>query len=121
MGSEAERDGHTAMDAGSVLCEVTVRAAWRRLISDLLPAAAPRLGCPSLTPLEMEHALLDRISDTPRASGRDACAIDLVLAIELAERALDGEVCLGKLASHSRALREGGRPLPRDRRGRRGG
>lgn len=105
MGFEAQRGPRETRQGQSLPCEAATRAAWRRLIGEHLPAAAPRFGWPPLTPREIEQALLDQVCAVPRASGRDACVIDIMLAIELAERALRGQVCLGKLASRSRALR----------------
>ncbi|MFQ8430789.1 hypothetical protein [Amaricoccus sp. W119] len=89
------------------LCEATVRAVWHRMVAEDLPAAAPRFGWPRWTPAEYERVLLDQIAEAPRDGepGRRTCVFDLVLAIELADRALRGQVCMLTLARRSREMR----------------
>ena len=89
------------------LCEATVRAVWRRMIRERLPAAAPRFGWPRWSSADYERMLLDQIADDAPDARHDPCAIDLVLAIELADRALRGQVCLKAMARRAEARREG--------------
>ncbi|TPE51419.1 hypothetical protein [Amaricoccus solimangrovi] len=93
-------------DSEPRLCEANVRALWGRMVGEILPAAAPRFGWPPLTPAEYAEALLDQVRQSPCEPGRPPCAIDLVLAIELADRALRGQVCMKGLARRSREMRE---------------
>lgn len=123
MASEAERRPGTARErapgrceaakAPPVLCEATLRAVWRRMVAEHLPAAAPRFGWPERTSAEFERVLLDQIAGEPCEAGGETCAIDLLLAIELADRALRGQVCLKTLAARSRALRSEATARPR--------
>lgn len=89
------------------LCEATLRAVWQRMIAERLPAAAPRFGWPRWSSADYERLLLDQITDAPQGARRDPCPIDLVLAIELADRALRGQVCLKAMARRADARRAG--------------
>lgn len=89
---------------GPGLSEETVRAAWYRMVAETLPAAAPGLGWPQRTQAEFERDLLEQVTESccdPRAP----CAMDMVLAIELADRALRGQVCMKALARRARERR----------------
>ncbi len=74
--------------------ETTVRRAFTRLTRHDLPRAAAARGWPVRTPEEFERLLLDHLSDAPRAScGDQPCMVDLILAVELGERLLAGNLC----------------------------
>ena len=72
--------------------EATVRRAFTRLTRDDLPRAAVARGWPVKTPEEFERLLLDHLSDEP-GCGRPPCMVDLILAVELGERLLAGNLC----------------------------
>jgi hypothetical protein len=72
--------------------EAAVRRAFARLTREDLPRAAAARGWPVRTPEEFERLLLDHLNEPP-SPDRDPCLFDLVLAVELAERMLAGNLC----------------------------
>ncbi|MFO1107042.1 MAG: hypothetical protein U1E34_13160 [Amaricoccus sp.] len=90
------------------LSEATVRNAWQQLIVEDLPRVARLRGWPQRTPAEFERVLLDQVLESPCESGasRRTCAVNLILAIELAGRALQGKVCLRAMERRSQAMRD---------------
>ena len=72
--------------------EAAVRRAFARLTREDLPRAAATRGWPVRTPEEFERLLLDHLKDSPAADG-GPCLFDLVLAVELGERMLAGNLC----------------------------
>lgn len=99
------------------LTEAIVRKAWEHLISVDLPGAAKERGWPVSHPDEFERVLLDQVRTVPGdcAETRDRSAIDLILAIELAERALQGKACFFAMTARSKAIRSGERPAEDNR------
>lgn len=91
------------------LSEATVRKAWQQLIAEDLPRAARQRGWPQRTPSEFERVLLDQVLETPceADTSRCTCPVNLILAIELAEQALQGKVCLSAMERRSQAMRLG--------------
>jgi hypothetical protein len=71
--------------------EATVRRAFARLTREELPRAAAACGWPVRTPEEFERLLLDHLGDG--SAKRPPCVVDLVLAVELAEGLLSGDLC----------------------------
>jgi hypothetical protein len=67
--------------------EATVRRAFARLTREELPRAAVERGWPVRTGEEFERLLLGD------GVGRAPCVVDLVLAVELAEGLLSGDLC----------------------------
>lgn len=90
------------------LSEATVRSAWQQLIVEDLPRVARLRGWPQRTPAEFERVLLDQVLESPCELGasRRTCAVNLILAIELAGRALQGKVCLRAMERRSQAMRD---------------
>ena len=72
--------------------EAVVRRAFARLTREDLPRAAATRGWPVRTPEEFERLLLDHLKDSP-VPGGGPCLFDLVLAVELGERMLAGNLC----------------------------
>lgn len=95
----------------SPLSETIVRKAWQQLIAQDLPRAATARGWSLTAPAEFERVLLDQVHPAPSNTPRRPCVVDLVLAIELGQRALRGQVCLDAMDRRSRAMRS--RPGPR--------
>ena len=81
--------------------EATVRRAFERLTREDLPRAAAARGWPVRTPEEFERLLLDHLQDAP-AGKVEPCLFDLVLAVELGDRMLAGNLCCSTM---SRRLR----------------
>jgi hypothetical protein len=71
--------------------EATVRRAFARLTREDLPKAAAARGWPVRTPAEFERLLLDHLGKSAPAA--QPCVVDLVLAVELGERLLAGNLC----------------------------
>ena len=71
--------------------EAAVRRAFARLTREDLPRAAAARGWPVRTPEEFERLLLDHLKEPPSPEG--PCLFDLVLAVELGERMLAGNLC----------------------------
>jgi hypothetical protein len=72
--------------------EGAVRRAFARLTREDLPRAAAARGWPVRTPQEFERLLLDHIKEAP-APENEPSLFDLVLAVELGERMLAGNLC----------------------------
>jgi hypothetical protein len=82
--------------------EATVRRALDRLTVHDLPRAASERGWPVRNAAEFRRLLFDHLHDrrgegTP-AGTQDPCLIDMVLAVELAERLLAGRNCCTKMS-----------------------
>lgn len=85
--------------------ELTVRRAFARLTSEDLPRAAAARGWPVRTPEEFKRLLLDHLHDMPRPphpEGTDPCLFDMVLAVELGDRLLSGELCCATMNRRSK-------------------
>ena len=80
--------------------EAAIRRAFARLTREDLPRAAANRDWPVRTPEDFERLLLDHLKDSPGADG--PCLFDLVMAVELGERMLAGNLCC---ATMSRRLR----------------
>jgi hypothetical protein len=72
--------------------EAAVHRAFARLTREDLPRAAASRGWPVRTPEEFERLLLDHLSESPAPDGAPSL-FDLVLAVELGERMLAGNLC----------------------------
>jgi hypothetical protein len=82
----------------------SLHATWARLIGRDLPAAAARAGWPLRDPADFERILLDRVLGEAWAGPADD--LDLIIAVELGGRLLEGGVCPVALDRESRARRE---------------
>jgi hypothetical protein len=82
--------------------DATVRRAFARLTQDDLPRAAAVRGWPVRTPEDFERLLLDHLHDAPGGPRPDTCLFDLVLAVELGERMLAGNLCCAKMSDRLR-------------------
>ena len=71
--------------------EATVRRAFARLTREELPRAADARGWPIRTPAEFERLLLAHLGNGAPKSR--PCMVDLVLAVELGEGLLSGNLC----------------------------
>ena len=78
--------------------EATVRRAFTRLTRDELPKAAVARGWPVRTCEDFERLLLDHLHDAPGEPRPEPCLFDLVLAVELGERLLAGNVCCHRMS-----------------------
>ena len=100
----AERDRATRAEA-----EAKKKAEQERLAREKEEAAreAQRRAVPASDSGSRFRSLLDQIAAAPRPGepGRRTCVFDLVLAIELADGALRGQVCMLTLARRSREMR----------------
>lgn len=100
--------------------ETLARRAWAELVTTVLPAAASGRSWPVATPAAFERVLLDNVLGAPwetvigRPSAETACALDLILALEMGERAREGLACLSEMNRRSLALRAShtGEPCP---------
>jgi hypothetical protein len=81
--------------------EATVRRAFARLTREDLPRAAAARGWPVRAPEDFERLLLDHLRDSPDHAD-PPCLFDLVMAVELGERMLAGNLCC---ATMTRRLR----------------
>jgi hypothetical protein len=77
--------------------EAAVRRAFARLIHEDLPDAAARRGWPLRAPDEFERLLLDHLSESPAPEG-EPTLFDLVLAVELGQRMLAGNLCCATMS-----------------------
>jgi hypothetical protein len=96
--------------------EATVRRAFDRLTGHDLPRAAAARGWPVRTREEFQRLLFDHLRDHPGAttlSGLHPCLIDMVLAVELAERLLSGENCCAKMKRRQHCADDGFEALRR--------
>jgi hypothetical protein len=101
--SSIARDGSAAMDQRNGIAD-TLRATWKQLIGQDLPEAAARAGWPLRDPEAFERILLDRVLGEGWAGPADD--LDLILAVELGGRVLEGKVCPVALDRESRTKRE---------------
>ena len=90
--------------------ERDLQKTWSRLISQDLPNAARARNWPVSTPDGFERLLLDHVQDDGRithdtALPRNASAIDLLFAIEMGSKLLDGEACISTINQYSLAKR----------------
>jgi hypothetical protein len=94
--------------------EATVRRAFARLTGEDLPRAARSRGWPVRTPEEFERLLLDHLRDAPgeqpRATPAQPCLVDLILAVEIGERLLAGNLCCATMNRRVRCDSAGGDP-----------
>ena len=82
------------MACGNRSFEVSVRRAFARLTGEDLPRAAVARGWPVRTPEDFERLLLDHLRDGDEPGGRaNPSLVDLILAVELGEGLLAGELC----------------------------
>lgn len=72
--------------------EAAVRRAFARLTEHDLPAAAAARDWPVRTAEAFRRLLLDHLEGAPRPDGAP-CVVDLVLAVELGQRMLAGDLC----------------------------
>ena len=92
--------------------ETTVRRAFLRLTRQDLPAAALARGWPVRTPEAFESLLIGHLSSAhSEPKPAEPCVVDLVLAVELGERLLSGDLCCVKM--RRRLLREAAKDDPR--------
>lgn len=105
---------------GATAVDATVRRAWTDLINEALPGAAHARGWSIGTPADFERILLDHVCGQPwerviaPPSRCNADAIDLLMAIEVGGRVLDGNACIAMLNRRSHALRAGQTRTPHD-------
>jgi hypothetical protein len=71
--------------------ETSVRRAFARLTREELPRAAEARRWPIRTPDEFERLLLAHLGTSSGEPG--PCIVDMVLAVELGEGLLSGELC----------------------------
>lgn len=101
---------------GDCSFEGSVRRAFVDLVFETLPAAACARGWPVTTPEGFERLLLDHVLGSPfetrltGPSGASAGLLDLLFAVETAERILEGRCCVAELDRRSRALRAAALP-----------
>jgi hypothetical protein len=86
------------MTGGNRSFEVSVRCAFARLTRDDLPRAAAERGWPVRTSEDFERLLLDHLRDEDDSDGGFGRAetptlVDLILAVELGEGLLAGNLC----------------------------
>ncbi len=95
--------------------EATVRRAFARLTSEDLPRAARSRGWPVRTPEEFQRLLLDHLRDTPSEHPRKdrqahPCLVDLILAVEIGERLIAGNLCCATMNRRVRCDSASGDP-----------
>jgi hypothetical protein len=99
--------------------EASARRAWAQLVGAALPAAAEGRGWPVRTPAGFERILLDHALCAPwetTTAGRGVEAVpllELILALEMGERVLDGDADVSELNRRSLALRAARTGAPR--------
>lgn len=94
-----------------------VRRAFSRLTHEELPAAAAARGWPVRTPEEFERLLLDHLRDRRDDSsppGGSPCMVDMILAVELGERLLAGNLCCFRMNRRQRCESASGDPRRAD-------
>ena len=100
------------MDGAKPSIEESVRRAFARLTREDLPRAAAMRGWPVRTREDFERLLLDHLGDAPRAPGEPPCLVDLVLAVELGEGLLAGNLGCATMSGRLRkAACSGGDPI----------
>ena len=78
-----------------------------------LPRAARTRGWPVRTPEEFERLLLDHLRDAApgrRAAPQQPCLVDLILAVEIGERLLAGNLCCATMNRRVRCDSASGDP-----------
>jgi hypothetical protein len=95
--------------------EATVRRAFAQLTSEDLPRAARSRGWPVRTPEEFERLLLDHLRDgpgeqAPATPPAQTCLVDLILAVEIGERLLAGNLCCATMNRRVRCESASGDP-----------
>lgn len=86
--------------------EQTVRRAFARLTRETLPAAADARGWPVRTQEDFEKLLLGHLD----SQASKPCVVDLVLAVELGEGLLSGQLCCRTMERRLRCDAEKGDP-----------
>lgn len=86
--------------------EQTVRRAFARLTGEALPAAADARGWPVRTREDFERLLLGHLD----AQTSPPCVVDLVLAVELGEGLLTGQLCCRTMERRLRCEADKGDP-----------
>jgi hypothetical protein len=81
--------------------EVSVRRAFLRLTHEELPRAAVARGWPVRTSEDFERLLLDHLRDDGDR-GSQATLVDLILAVELGEGLLAGNLCCRTMSGRLR-------------------
>lgn len=86
------------MVCGDKSFEVSVRRAFARLTRDDLPRAAAERNWPVRRPEDFERLLLDHLRDggdpgTGSGAAATPSLVDLILAVELGEGLLAGDLC----------------------------
>lgn len=91
------------MTCGNRSFEVSVRRAFARLTREDLPRAAAAYGWPVRTSEDFERLLLDHLRDDAE-TGRPATPslVDLILAVELGEGLLAGDLCCRTMSARLR-------------------
>ena len=94
------------MSCGNRSFEVSVRRAFARLTREDLPRAAAARGWPVRTPEDFERLLLDHLRDdadeADAGPAADPGLVDLILAVELGEGLLAGELCCRTMSGRLR-------------------
>lgn len=91
--------------------EAAVRGAFATLVNDRLPAASRGRDWPVVGPEGFKRVLLDHAVGAPweaalPGSGLPAASLlDLIVAIEMGERLVEGSACIVRLNRRSRAAR----------------
>ncbi len=91
--------------------EATLRGAFATLVNQRLPAAARGRGWPVAAPDGFERVLLDHALGAPWETAlpcpsiATATPFDLMVAIEMGERLIDGAACIVRLNRRSLAMR----------------
>ena len=91
------------MTGGNGSLEVSVRRAFARLTSEDLPRAAALRGWPVRTSEDFERLLLDHLRDDEAGRPATPCLVDLILAVELGEGLLAGELCCRTMSARLRS------------------
>ena len=95
------------MACGNRDFEESVRRAFARLTREDLPRAAVARGWPVRTSADFERLLLDHLRDDAEGRGEPGAAatpslVDLILAVELGEGLLAGNLCCRTMSGRLR-------------------
>jgi hypothetical protein len=91
------------MACGNRDFEESVRRAFARLTREDLPRAAAARGWPVRTSADFERLLLDHLRDDGEGGGPAAPSlVDLILAVELGEGLLAGDLCCRTMSGRLR-------------------
>ncbi len=91
--------------------EATVRSAFGKLVRELLPAVACERGWPVSAPDGFERVLLDHALGAPWETALPGpgvgtvAPLDLMVAVEMGERLLEGSACVARMHRRSIAMR----------------